>query len=150
MERVGNILQGLVKSFGLDRSLAIATIRKQWKSIVGEPIALHSEPQEIKAGIIFITVDVNPWMQQLSFYKADMLAKLRPFHIRDIRFRLGEIDRPKGQMDGMDMAHPAFSDEERLYINGVIEAIQDDELKKKIRSIIEKDLITKKIRARSP
>ncbi len=89
------ILEQTLKGLRLDVPLKTYSIWGAWKEIVGEPIALHTQPHAIRNRILFIEVSHSTWMQQLQFLKPTLLGKINGFlgksMIEDIRFKVGKI-----------------------------------------------------------
>ncbi len=54
----------------------VAQLWGEWKDIVGETIASHSFPEEIKNGKLYIKVDTPVWHQQLDLLKEELKEKI--------------------------------------------------------------------------
>ena len=89
-EAVGRLMQSL----GLGERLREEEVLSAWKGIVGDFIASHSEPHQLKNGTLFVRV-LQPTMHyELDrMWKPKILAKLRerfgPKIVKEIRFRIG-------------------------------------------------------------
>lgn len=72
-------------------------LREHWVEIVGEQIAAHAQPDQIRFHKLYMAVDSPAWMQELAFLKPTLLEKInaalgRPqtrFLIEEIILRLG-------------------------------------------------------------
>jgi predicted nucleic acid-binding Zn ribbon protein len=79
---------------GLDQPLqeSIRTLKKEWASIVGEPIAMQSEPAFIREGILYIFVQQSGWLSELSRMRGPLLRKIEgtysEMNIRKLHFEL--------------------------------------------------------------
>ncbi|OUX37025.1 MAG: hypothetical protein CBE26_04165 [Kiritimatiellaceae bacterium TMED266] len=79
---------------GLDQPLqeSIRTLKKEWASIVGEPIAMQSEPAFIREGILYIFVKQAGWLSELSRMRGPLLRKIEgtysEMNIRKLHFEL--------------------------------------------------------------
>lgn len=79
---------------GLDQPLqeSIRTLKKEWASIVGEPIAMQSEPAFIREGILYIFVQQAGWLSELSRMRGPLLRKIEgtysEMNIRKLHFEL--------------------------------------------------------------
>ena len=79
---------------GLDIPLqeSIRTLRKEWASIVGEPIAAQSEPAFIKEGVLYVFVQQAGWLSELSRMREPLLRKIEgaytEMNIRKLQFEL--------------------------------------------------------------
>jgi len=87
-------LEKVMRDLGLAERLTEGQILAAWKEIVGEWFALHTHPDRLRDGILFVRVlqssvhcelDRNCRPQIVQKLKARFGAK----RIRDIRFRLG-------------------------------------------------------------
>jgi hypothetical protein len=92
---IHSILEQTLKGLELDIPLKTYSIWGAWKEIVGEAIALQTQPRAIRNRILFIDVSHSTWMQQLQFLKPTLLGKINGFLgeslIEDIRFKVGKI-----------------------------------------------------------
>lgn len=92
MQSAGSALSALMKELGMESALGLYRIKARWSGLFGRPLTLHSHPSGLHGGRLVINVDSPAWLQELSFLKDDMLGKLRPLGVNDIRFRLGRIE----------------------------------------------------------
>lgn len=102
-----DVLIGRVTTrYGLNIKLKRKRIWEVWERVVGPDVARNAWPGSFWQGDILLVVVTNSvWMQQLSFQKSDILARLNGFLpegaiLKDIRFRLGDVEaaRLKGPM----------------------------------------------------
>lgn len=91
MDKAGNILGGILARHNIRKIGALANIAADWRAICGEAVARHCAPADLRDGVLSIVVDSPAWMQQLSFLKAELLDRLRPHGIEDIRFTRGKL-----------------------------------------------------------
>lgn len=94
----GTILSGLAKQLGLETRLIELRIQQQWPAIVGEPIGSHTWPVQIRFHKLYLLVENSVWLQQLTFLKPALLAKLNAEagseFLTDIVLRVGQIPSP--------------------------------------------------------
>ena len=76
LDSFGTILAGLAHRLGLESKLFEARLRRQWPEIVGEPIAIHTRPDQIRFKKLTILVHNSVWLQQLTFLKPVLLQKV--------------------------------------------------------------------------
>ncbi len=98
LDSFGTILSGLAKRLGLESQLFERRLQHDWKQLVGDPVAAHTWPNQIRFKKLYVIVRNSVWMQQLTFLKPELLAKLNdraggPL-LTDISLRVGEV--PKG------------------------------------------------------
>ena len=70
------ILSGLAKRLGLQSHLFELRLQQQWREIIGEPIASHTWPAQVRFKKLYLLVRNSVWLQQLTFLKPTLLAKL--------------------------------------------------------------------------
>ena len=135
MQRVGGILKRFVKDYGLETGLHLAGIKTQWQKLVGQTLAAHTSPDIIKGKTIFINVDTPQWMHHLSFYKQEMLEKLKNYGIENIRLKLGRLDEYSvNEFKTANVYH--LTEEDAKYIEDTIQNLKNDELKEKFRKLL--------------
>ena len=91
-KNIKDILERIAKKTGLDEKLKEAKILEVWNKEVGEKISNHTLPEKLVKGKLFVKVDSNVWMNQLTFLKKDIITKLNKAIgenlIKDIYFKL--------------------------------------------------------------
>ncbi len=143
MENAGSILSALLKSLGIEERVRLESIQREWATLFTGPLALHTYPVDIKDGELIVNVDSPAWLQQLKFFKKDMIKKLHEYRIREIKFKHGRIYNPrKGPAKNPVTAHRTreLKETDIAWINDTIAGIQDPELKESIRKAMEKAL----------
>ena len=149
-----SILEETLKALEIEAPLKAYSIFGAWKEIVGEPIALQTQPRSIRNQILFIDVSHSTWMQQLQFLKPTLLEKINTFlgepHIQDIRFRLGKIPAPL--TPSSKTAH--FQNEDLREgilkrIEGLLQQIEDEEVRRSLRDVLIKGAKLEQYRGRS-
>src|SRR3990167_2344969 len=97
----GTILSGLAKQLGLETRLVELRIQQQWPALVGEPIGSHTWPVQIRFHKLYLLVENSVWLQQLTFLKPALLAKLNAEAgselLTDIVLRVGQISSPQAE-----------------------------------------------------
>jgi predicted nucleic acid-binding Zn ribbon protein len=91
---VGDTLEGVMRKLGLAERLTEAQVLKAWKEIVGEWFAMHTCPERIRDGTLFVRV-----IQPSIHYELDrnwrpkiiqkLKARFGASRVRDIKFRVG-------------------------------------------------------------
>jgi len=105
------ILQGLITQYGLEGPMAEYRLRENWAEVVGDHIAAHAQPDQIRFRKLYLAVDSPAWMQELAFLKPTLLEKANAalrqfradFQIQEIILTLGQpaptpaqsVDAPK-------------------------------------------------------
>jgi len=130
-------------------------MQQQWHDLVGEPIASHTWPAQIRFRQLYVTVENSVWLQQLTFLKPTLLAKLRTDLgtevLDDIALRVGPIPSRTKEPDR------GFSDENRLPEVIVrseaalhTAVIQDADLRERFTEVISKYPVPAPPRAKDP
>ncbi len=95
LDSFGSILAGVAHRLGLESKLFEARLRRQWPDIVGEPIAAHTRPDQIRFKKLYVLVHNSVWLQQLTFLKPVLLEKVNGMAgqplVTEIVLRIGEF-----------------------------------------------------------
>jgi len=95
IDSVSSVLEGLTRRLGLESKLLENRLRRDWESIVGEPVASHTSPDQIRYKKLYLLVHNSVWLHQLTFLKPSLLHKLNCVAggelITDIVMRVGEL-----------------------------------------------------------
>jgi predicted nucleic acid-binding Zn ribbon protein len=90
-----SVLKGIIKDLGKKR-LTEEEIKKAWGSAVGKKAASHTKPVSLKKARLVVNVDRSAWLYELTLKKREILeklqAKLEAKKIKEIRFRIGEVE----------------------------------------------------------
>jgi hypothetical protein len=140
-QKIRSILEGTLKALEIDVPLKSYSILGAWKEIVGEPVALHTQPRTIRNRILFIDVSHPTWIQQLQFLKPTLLEKINNFlgesPIQDIRFKLGKIPPAIPSPSKTPVVEDEKLDEETLNrIENLVQKINDEEIAKELREVL--------------
>lgn len=118
LDSFGSILSGVSKRLGLEPRLIELRLQHRWRDLVGEPMASHTWPGQIRFKKLYLLVRNPVWLQQLTFLKPALLTKLQaesgPEYVTDIAFRVGEIpdttmtiaDFPTARLESPYLADP--------------------------------------------
>ena len=91
------VLESALRRLGLDRDIARYKFVLHWDEIMGADIAKRTRPESLRGGLLRIRVCDSVWAQQLSFYKASIIKRLKKFVaaeevIEDVMFFVGKVD----------------------------------------------------------
>jgi hypothetical protein len=156
LKDLGSIIGELYRQLGLEGEYFLGYLKEKWPFIVGETIAANSEPQSIKDGELLVKVNSPVWSEELKFSTHTLLERLRPFHIKRIRFRVGKI-KPRTVNNAPTISNKetltvicatnpeAFGSEGvREFIDAATSSIQDKDLRDSIKRAMEKAFIRRK------
>ena len=143
MKKAEAVLGPMLKRLGIESGVRLERIRHDWFDIFEASLTLHMYPAGCTENELLLNVDSPAWMQQFSYYKKDMLRKLAPYGITDVRFRIGKVQKKKQQLP--ERKKRTLSDDDLSFASGVVSGITDAQLKESIRKAIEKSLaVTRK------
>jgi hypothetical protein len=138
----GSILTGLSKRLGLESRLLELRLQHRWRDIVGEPMASHTWPAQIRFKKLYLTVRNSVWLQQLMFLKPALLTKLQAESgtesITDIAFRVGEIPDETETSPASLTSDPKSTQSEKSWTELVAYTamIQDPSIREQFREVI--------------
>lgn len=140
LDSFGAILSGLAKRLGLETRLLELRLQHDWHDIIGEPIASHTWPTQIRFKKLYLVVQNSVWLQQLTFLKPTLLAKLHDAAgtelISEIVLRVGEIpssrSAPAAASPGGNLSEVQLDADTVSHTTG----IQDLELRERFTRVI--------------
>ena len=138
----GTILTSVAKQLGLETRLVEVRIQQQWPALVGEPISSHTWPVQIRFHKLYLLVENSVWLQQLTFLKPALLAKLNAEAgselLTDIVLRVGEIpsQQPEPPQTTPTPQKTGASDKELAEFAAHASAIQDPGIRQRFREVI--------------
>ena len=95
IDSVSSVLEGLARRLGFESKLLESRLRRDWVSIVGEPIASNTWPDQIRYKRLYLLVHNSVWLHQLTFLKPTLIHKLNTVAgaelVTDIVLRIGEL-----------------------------------------------------------
>ncbi len=140
-QSIHSILEKTLKALEIDVPLKSYSIWGAWKEIVGESVALQTQPRVIRNRILFIDVSHPTWIQQLQFLKATLLEKVNAFlgepHIQDIRFKLGKISPTLPTPSKTHLLEDEKLERATLnQIESIVQKIGDQDVRKSLRDVL--------------
>ncbi|NGZ11554.1 MAG: DUF721 domain-containing protein [Nitrospira sp. LK70] len=142
LDSFGSILSGLSNRLGLESRLVELRLQRRWWDIVGEPMASHTWPAQIRFKKLYLIVRNSVWLQQLTFLKPVLLAKLQAESgtgsITDIAFRVGEIpDETKASPASLaPNIESTQSDQTWAELVSLTTMVQDPAIRERLREVI--------------
>jgi hypothetical protein len=138
----GTILSTVAKQLGLETRLIELRVQQQWPTLVGEPIASHTWPTQIRFHKLYLLVENSVWLQQLTFLKPALLARLNAEtgseFLTDIVLRVGEIpsQQPEPVPTTPTPQKTGASDKELAEFASHASAIQDPGIRRRFTEVI--------------
>jgi predicted nucleic acid-binding Zn ribbon protein len=103
-DRIGDLVANFLADEGLSGRLDLASAVDRWPAAVGPQVAAVTRAEAVSAdGILWVRVISSGWAAELSLMSPGILARLnegREGRIRELRCRIGPIDRPAGPPAG--------------------------------------------------
>ncbi len=143
MEKAGSLLGPVVRRLGIESGVRLAQIKNDWLTLFEKPVSLHMSPSRLTEGELLLNVDSPIWIQQLNFFRKEILKKLSRYGVREIRFRIGRVSPVKAREETSPRPSELSSEDAR-FIECLVDRIGDTELKNAVRAAARKSLRTKK------
>ncbi|MEY4703903.1 MAG: hypothetical protein RL042_99 [Nitrospirota bacterium] len=147
IDSISSILEGLARRLGLESKLLESRLRRDWVSIVGEPIASNTWPDQIRYKKLYLLVHNSVWLHQLTFLKPTLIQKLNQVAgadvVTDIVLRIGELpeaDRVPASPEALHTATPPASDALLAEISAHVTTIQDPDLRHHLAQLMAQSL----------
>ena len=139
VKKADTVISVIIKRLGIEDGVRLIQLKNSWYQIFNEQLSPHMFPQSFSEGELLLTVDSPVWIQNLTYYKIEILKKLSAYGVKNIRFRLGRLSqkkpRPHCRQEILDL-----SPEDVFFISSLIADIRDEALKEAIRTAAEKSL----------
>jgi predicted nucleic acid-binding Zn ribbon protein len=75
-ERVGEILEGLLRKKRLREPVLRAGVVAEWEERVGEAIARVTRAQGVREATLVVEVKSSAWLMELNFMKGEILRRV--------------------------------------------------------------------------
>lgn len=144
MKSLADIISPILRSSGLEEGVRFDLIKHRWDDLFREPLSLHLYPVSLRDGELLVNVDSSVWLNEVTIHKEELLNVLKPFCIKDIRFRLGRVGFRRENIrskKGCDKeTKRELTPQSLRFINDTISPVKDDDLREVIRATMEKSL----------
>ncbi len=144
MKRIGAGLAGIIRRLGLEDAARLHGIKARWGELVGAPLSEHLDPGFVSGAVLHVTVDSPLWLEQARFYGEEILKRVRPLGISELKFKPG-ARRGKNAAATASSAmagHVPLTAEELMSIDQQIGPVRDEALRQIMRAIMAKALRT--------
>jgi hypothetical protein len=144
--RAGDLVDKMLKGFGLDERLQQYRALIIWEDVVGPQIAARTRPVRIREGVLEVNVDQPTWMQQLQLMKPKILAQLNAelgkASIKDLFLKRGKVnvrfDKPVEPPPAWRMVE--LDESEKQQIVRLLTSIADPELREEMEKFLQKQM----------
>jgi len=140
---VADLLSKLLRGTPAEKRLKEGRIWMVWEQAVGSRIASHASPAAFRDGTLTLNVDSAPWLQQLTYLKRELIAKvnaeLGEELVKELYMKGGKVTPPAPAEKPKEAKRRELSDAERTWISEQAESVGDPELRAVFESLIRKD-----------
>jgi predicted nucleic acid-binding Zn ribbon protein len=77
LQALAPVLAQALRQCGLGHLVLLGQIIRHWQAIAGPQLAAVTQPESIRTRVLFVTVSDAIWLQQITFYQAQLLANIR-------------------------------------------------------------------------
>ena len=77
LQALAPVLAQALRHRGLGHVVLLARIVQHWCTIAGPQLATVTQPESIRARVLFVTVSDAIWLQQVTFYHAQLRENMR-------------------------------------------------------------------------
>src|SRR5215510_67176 len=77
LQALAPVLAQALRQRGLGHLVLLGQIIQHWHAIAGPQLAAVTQPESIRARVLFVTVSDAIWLQQITFYQAQLLENIR-------------------------------------------------------------------------
>jgi len=148
IELISGTIEKLLNVRGWSGRLKEYRVLGIWDRVVGAGISAHAQPATIRGKKLTVIVDSSVWMQQLSLLRPEIVEKLNRSlgenAVEGISLKLGEVNRQGSPAERKAVSRRSLGAEERKRIDEYVRAIGDEDLRNRLKHLIEKDLQSKK------
>jgi len=139
---VSDLLGAYLRGTPAEKRLYEGRIWVVWDQAVGERIAGHAQPSAFREGTLTVTVDSAPWMQQLTYLKKELIAKvndeLGQEMVQEIFWKAGHIARPQPNKPTLPKRRELSAAEESDIAEQTA-SVSDPELRTILERLIKRD-----------
>ncbi|RME65978.1 MAG: DUF721 domain-containing protein [Nitrospirae bacterium] len=91
MDLIGDELLRVLSELGLKDTYTLSVIQQKRDKIFGEFLANHLWPTRVHEGVLFINVSSRQMLLSINSLKPEILKKLSPYGIKDIKLKIGPV-----------------------------------------------------------
>jgi len=91
MLSLGEVINDLLRVYGIDKAVHLHRATVLWEEVVGSAIAQNSKALEVKGNMLFVKAKSSAWRNEIAFQKDEIINaindKIGSNLIKDIRLR---------------------------------------------------------------
>ena len=77
LQALAPVLAQALRQRGFGHLVLLARVVQHWHTIAGPQLAAVTQPESIRARVLFVTVSDAIWLQQVTFYQAQLLENMQ-------------------------------------------------------------------------
>ena len=143
MKKAETVLGPMLKRLGIESGVRLERIRNDWFDIFETSLSSHMYPAGCTRDELLLNVDSPAWMQQLTYYKKDVIGKLSAYGITGVRFRVGKVRGRGKPAEKRDIVRVP-SEDDLSFAESAVSDITDARIRESIRRAIEKSLSSRR------
>jgi hypothetical protein len=149
VNRVDSLLGPFIRELRIEDGIRFAKIKMNWHNLFDKPLSYHMSPSVLSGDEIVLNVDSPVWLQELNFYKEDIIKKLSAYGVKAVRFRLGTLmtSTSRGRVSKKSEVRKPTR-EDLSYIENTVSKIDDEALRETFRRTIEKAITSNRGKVR--
>ena len=141
LQALAPVLAQALRQRGLGHLVLLARVVQHWHTIAGPQLAAVTQPEsiDIRTRVLFVTVSDAIWLQQVTFYQAQLLENMRHVlgnvPITKIHFTLAmsSLRRPVPSAPDAGLEPLPLTAVEEQQVQEGIASITDPELREAVR-----------------
>lgn len=141
--QVSDLLGAYLRGTPAEKRIGEGRIWQVWDTAVGKKIAAHAQPSAFRDGVLTLTVDNAPWMQQLSFLKPELISKLNAEMgeeiVREIFMKAGKVKPLTTSAAPAARKRRQLTPDELTWISEQAASVTDPDLRAVFERLIKKD-----------
>lgn len=75
-QRIGALIEGVLRSRGLVEAVERASVVPEWKDLVGPQVSRVATPMGFDRGTLFVEVRSSAWLMELEMMERRILARI--------------------------------------------------------------------------
>lgn len=139
---VTDLLGSILRGTPAELRLKEGRIWEVWDEAIGGKIAAHAQPVAFREGTLTVHVDSAPWLQQLTYLKKDLIAKvneaLEEELVKELHLKSGKV-KSTAPKTRQAVHRRKLTEDEQTWIKEQAQAVDDPELRAVFERLIRRD-----------
>lgn len=138
---LGGDLSFAIQQLGISQGLAQYRLVAIWEEVVGQHLALQSEPISLKDNLLMIKTSSAMWSQELMFRQREILRRVAELlggdHVKKMRCRVGKVGKrswlSQRFRDELDWQSVVLTPAAVARVERIVEGLDDENLQESAR-----------------